>query len=218
MIAAVGQQMDFRRVQVGIGEDAHEAFAVSGKRPRFRQFIIFGEHPGGGLGHALLQEQVRGPERGAGQEAPLHGVVQQQIRQSQQAHPLVMGHERADGDAGLVRGQTRRRVIHRFVKTVSAFAAFGGQPLQVLAGFPGRDHQRQRRGVRSNDQVLGQASFQTQARHAKGAVLVVQMDIGPVVARFGNAPRHAAQFAVLDLLLHRRLCRCDRAKCFRSWA
>ena len=98
--------MDFRRFQIGIGEDTHEALAVPGQLPRFNQFIIFGEHLGGGIGHALLQEQVCGSERGARQEAPLHGTVQHPIRQGEQAHTLMMGHERADGDAGLVRGQT----------------------------------------------------------------------------------------------------------------
>ena len=96
--------MDLRRLQIGIGEDAHEALAVISKLPRFNQFIIFGEHLGGGVGHALLQEQVRGSERGARQEAPLHGTVQKPIRQGEQAHALMMGHERADGDAGLVEG------------------------------------------------------------------------------------------------------------------
>ena len=92
-------------MQIGIGEDAHEALAVISKPRRFNQFILFREHLGGGVGHALLQKQVRCSEGGARQEAPLHGAVQQPIRQGEQAHALMMGHERADGDAGLVRRQ-----------------------------------------------------------------------------------------------------------------
>ena len=101
-------------------------------------------------------------------------------------------------------GRRDRRVIDRFVETVGPCAPLGRQPLQILARFPRRNHQRHRGGVRSDHQVLGQSSFQTQARHAEGAVLVVQMNVGPVVARFGNAPRHAAQFPILDLPLDRR--------------
>ena len=127
-----------------------------------------------GFRDALLQQQVGRFEQRTGHEAPLHRAVAQQIDQSQQAHPLVMRHERSDGDAGFVRRQARRRVIHRFVKSVSAFASLGREPLQVFASFPRRDHQRHRGGVRRDHQVLGQAPFQTQARHAKGAVLVVQ--------------------------------------------
>jgi len=39
---------------------------------------------------------------------------------------------------------------------------------------------------------FGQSTFQTQARYAEGAVLVVQLNVDPVIARFGNTPRHAA--------------------------
>ena len=115
-----------------------------------------------------------------------------------------MRHERSDGDARLVRRQTRGRVIDRFVETVSALASLGREPLQIFTRFPRRDHQRHRGGVGRDHQVLGQAPFQAQTRHAKGAVLIVQMDIGPVVAGFGDAPRHAARFPVLDLLLDGR--------------
>jgi hypothetical protein len=67
----------------------------------------------------------------------LHGVVPQEIDQRQQAHPLMMRHEGPDRGAGFVRRQARRRVIHRFVETVSAFAPLGRQPLQVLTGLAG---------------------------------------------------------------------------------
>src|ERR1035441_8511202 len=36
--------MDFRRAQIRIGEDAHEALAVISKLPGFNQFILVGEH------------------------------------------------------------------------------------------------------------------------------------------------------------------------------
>ena len=200
MIAAIGQEVDFGGARVGIGDEAHESFADLGELPRLAQFKLFGEHLGGGVGHALLQEQVRSPERWAQEETPLHRAVQQPIRQGEQAHPLMMGHVRADGDTGPARRQTRRSVIHCLVKSVSAFASFGGEEFKILAGFAGRNHQGHRRGVRSNHEIFRQAAFQTKARHAEGAVLVIQMHVGAVVAGFGNTPRDAAQLAVFDLL------------------
>ena len=117
----------------------------------------------------------------------------------------MMRHEGSDRCARFVRRQARRRVIHRFIKTVCAVASLGREPLQVFACLHRRNHQRHGGGVRGDHQVLGQSAFQAQAGHAEGAILVIELNIGAVVARFGNAPRHAAQFSILDLLLDRRL-------------
>jgi hypothetical protein len=87
MIAAVGQKMNLRRRRRGIGENAHDGFAASGLRPRFLQFQIFGEHARGGLGHTLLQQQIRRLEQRTGHEAALHGVVPQQIDQASKLIP-----------------------------------------------------------------------------------------------------------------------------------
>ena len=119
----------------------------------------------------------------------------------------MMRHERPDGDTGLAGRQTRRRVIHRLVKAVSASAPFGGETFQVFTRFPGRDHQRHQGRIRSDHKILRQAPLQAQARHAKGAILIVQMNVGPVVSRFGNAPRHTMQLAIRDLLRNRSVIR-----------
>ena len=93
MIAAVGQEMDFRCRWRRIGENPHAAFALLQKRVRYLQCQVIDQHACGGLGHALLQQQVCRLEQGAGHEAPLHGAVLQQIDQRQQAHSLMMRHE-----------------------------------------------------------------------------------------------------------------------------
>ena len=151
-------------------------------------------------------------------EAPLHRAVAQQIDQGEQAHPLVMRHERTDGDARFIRRQTRGRVVDRFVETVSAFASFVREPLQIFTRFPRGDHQRHRGRIRRDHQVLGQAAFQTQSGNTKSAVLIVLMHIGPVVSRFGDAPRNTSRISIFDLLPHGRSCRPDRAGCCRSSA
>ena len=115
----------------------------------------------------------------------------------------MVRHEGTDRRARFIRRQTGQSVIHCFVETVRTFASFDGEPLQVLTSFSRCDYQRHRAGVRSDHQVIGQSSFQAEAGHTKGAVLVVQVNVGSVVTRFGNAPRHAAQFPILYLLPHR---------------
>ena len=80
------------------------------------------------------------------------------------------------------------RVIDSLVEAIIAFAAFGRQPLEILAGLPRGYHQRQGGGVGRDHQVLGQTPFQTKARHSECAVLVVQVDVGQIVSGFGDPP------------------------------
>jgi hypothetical protein len=84
--------------------------------------------------HTLLQQQVGRLEQGTGHEAPLHGVVPQQIDQRQQAYPLMVRHEGSDSSARFVRRQARRCVIHRLVETVVTCTPFIRQSLQVFTG------------------------------------------------------------------------------------
>ena len=205
MIPAVGQEMYLRCRGSGIRVDPHHALARAQEQAGGFGGHILGQHAGRGPGRAFLQQPVRCPEQRTGQETPGHGVVQQHIGQRQQTHPLMMRHEGPDGGARDVRRQPGRRIIDRLVETEGPFASLDGQSLQVFTRFPRQDHERQGAGIRGNHQVLSQASFQTEARHAEGAVLVVQVNVRAVIARFGNAPRHAAQVSIVELFLHRRL-------------
>ena len=117
----------------------------------------------------------------------------------QQTHPLVMRHETAERNARLAAGHARGCEIDRFIKSVRAVVTVCRQPFQILARLPGRDHQRQRRRVRRDDQIVGETALESQARHAERAVLINALGVGGVVARLGNAPRHAALAAVFDL-------------------
>ena len=82
--------------------------------------------------------------------------------------------------------------------------AFRGQAFEILASSLGRHHQGHDAGIGRDDQVLGQPAFQPQARHAKRPVLIVHMGVERVVTRLGDAPGHAALFAVVDLPAHHR--------------
>ena len=67
----------------------------------------------------------------------------------------------------------------------------------------GRIDQAGERGrVRRDDQIVGEAALAAQAGHAERLVLIVAGAIGERVRRLGNAPRHAALAAVLDLPPH----------------
>ena len=116
-----------------------------------------------------------------------------------------MGHEGPDHGARLPARQTRRRVVDRFIEADTSLDSLRREPLQIQARLLGRHHQRKRRGIGRNDQVLGQPALEPQAGHAEGAVLVVEMGVDRVVAGFRDAPGHPALPPILDLPGHRRL-------------
>ncbi len=95
VVASVGQQVNFGDRGVRVGEHAHDRAGVRGGRTGG------GAHFGrvrvqrrAGLRHALLQQQFRRPHERIRHEAALHRLVEQYMRKAQQAHALVMRHER----------------------------------------------------------------------------------------------------------------------------
>ena len=157
------------------------------------------------LGDSLLEQQHGRLEQRVRLESLLHRTVQEQIGQREKAHALVMRHEGANHGARLSAGQTRRRVIDSFIEAEFSFKPFGGEPLEIQTCLLGRHHERQRRGIGRDDQVLGKPAFESQAGHAECPVLVVEMNIDGIVTTFRNAPRHPALFSILDLPGHSRL-------------
>ena len=94
----------------------------------------------------------------------------------------MVSHVRADRDLGLPRRQTRRSVVDRLVESIRALPALLAKELEVFAGKTWHDHERHCCGVGGDHLVIGQAPLQSQARDAERAVLVVQVNVGPVVA------------------------------------
>ncbi len=154
---------------------------------------------GGGLRDFFVQQQRGGLKQRVRSKTPLHRAIQQHIGQGQQAHALVVRHPRLDQGIRLAARQAGAAVVDRFVKAEARQEAFCRQPLQVGARLLRRHHQRQRRGIWRNHQVVCQAALQAHAGHAEGSVLIIQAGVEGVVAGFRDAPRHAALLAVFDL-------------------
>ena len=151
------------------------------------------------LGDSLLQQHQRGLKRRLGLEAPLHRTAEQRMRQRDQVHALVVCHERSNDRDGLPARQSRGRVVRGFVESERALHAEVRQPLQVRAGFLRNDQERERGGIRRDDQVFRETSRQAEPRHAERVVLVIEARIDGVVARFRHAPGQRALPAIGDL-------------------
>ena len=201
MVAAVRQQLHFRRRRVRTDRRQHRGFRTILQRAGFRVFVKL-RLERRVLRNPLLQQQQRRLERRVRFETPLHGPVEQQIFQRQQAHALVMGHERTHDHTRLAARHARRRVVDRLVETIPAFEPVARQSLEIRAGRLGRHHQGECGGIRGDDRILRQAALESEAGHTEGVILIVETGVDGVVAGFRDAPGQAPLIAVGDLPGH----------------
>ncbi len=202
VVAAVGQQLHFRARAAGLAQHAQGRFVLGGGGVLAQRFDFMRmEHAD--ARNALLQQQQGGLELDIGHEAALHRLVAQQVIQRQQAHALVVGHERTQQHVVVPRWDARGGVVDRLVHSEATGEAQSFERLKVLAGRFRRHHQRHHAGIGCDDPILPQAALQPQPRHAERAVLVVQARIDGVVAGLGHAPWQVEASAVDDLGFHR---------------
>ena len=136
------------------------------------------------LRNAFLQQQLGGLNQRVGVKAPLHHVVVQYVVERDEAHALMVRHERMYDDVRLVFRQPLGCVINRFIKTVTRQRARLRQSLHIQQRGGRRDLRGQHGRIRRNHQVFAQAALQPQARHAERAVLKIELQIARVVSRF----------------------------------
>ena len=204
VVAAVGQQLHLGHRRIRTAEHANRRLRGGPRPAHLRELCRVGKQ-GGGLGDALLEQQQDRLEQGIRLESPLHRAFQQQVTQGQQTHALVMSHEGPHDRMRLPASLARRRVVDGLEEPEFADKPIRRQTLQIHARRLGRHHQRERRSIGRDHQIFRQAALEPQARHAEGAVLVIQMHVDGVVGGFGDAPGDPALAAVLDLPRHRRL-------------
>ncbi|MNE05784.1 hypothetical protein D3C80_983560 [compost metagenome] len=154
---------------------------------------------GGRFRHSLLQQQGGRLESRDRLEASLHGPVQQQAGQGQQAHALVVRHKRMHNRIPLAAWQACLGVVDGFIQAKAPSRTLSGKALQVAAGGFGLDHQCQCAGVGRNHGILAQAALEPKAGDTEGSILVIEVGIQGVIARLGHAPGYAQPVAVLDL-------------------
>ena len=198
LVAAVAQHLHRGRARIGAVEHAQRHGGRDAHVPCVDQRRI-----AGGLArdarHALLQQQQRRLHLRIGLEAALHRTVEQHVRDRQQAHALVVGHERAHQRVALPGRHARRGVVDRLVVAVAREHALLGQALQVRGGLVRRRQQGERARVGRDDELLREPALQAEPRHPERAVLVVLPRVGEVVAALRHAPRHVALASVVDL-------------------
>ena len=152
---------------------------------------------------ALLQEQLGRADHRVGVEAIAHLAADQRVAQRDERHALVVREVRLDDRARLARRYASGRVVERLVVAVAALGTLGGERGQVGEHVAWRDGQREQRGVRCDDDVVGKPALQAEPGHAERLVLVGEGGVLGVERRLAHAPRHAARPAVVDLRVAR---------------
>lgn len=148
-------------------------------------------------GDTFLQQELGRSHVRVGVEARDHHVVAQEVGGRQQRHALVVRHERPDHDAFRCTGASNavdgvralaRGVVHGFVVSEPAFGTCCGQPDEVAQRGLWADCQCERRRIRRDHEVVGQAALESESGHAERLVLVVVGAIAHVVRRLRDAP------------------------------
>jgi hypothetical protein len=101
--------------------------------------------------------------------------------------------------ACLTLGHAERREVDRFVEAVPAEHAGPRQPIEVAQDVDRHDRRRQDAGIRCDDEIVGEAALQAEARDAEGPVLVIAIEVLRVVGRLRDAPGHATARGVVHL-------------------
>ena len=164
----------------------------------------------------LLQEELRRLDPRVRVEPADHHVAEEDVREGDESHPLVVGEPGLHDDA-----RRRRRTAAPASAPRSARGACSRPsrrsragprrpPARAAAGSVRRRRRRQRgQGGRvgGHDELVGEPSLEPEARDAERLVLVGAGPVHEVEGRLRDSPRHAAAPAVADLLLHRHAAR-----------
>ena len=201
VVVAVGEQVHLGDRNVRIGEDAHRGAGVLLGLLRAGGGLVDMRADGRrDLRDPLLQQHLGGAHGGVRHEAAHDRRVAEEVREREQPHALVVGHVGAHDGTVLAARHAGGRVVDRLDEAVAAERLLvADEAFKVLASRLGHERQGHERGVRRHDEILREAALEAQARHAEGPVLIGVMRVRGVVARFGDAPRHAALAGVLHL-------------------
>ena len=154
---------------------------------------------------ALVQERCDRLDARVAHAPVARHAVEEDVGDGDDAHPLVVRHERADaGDAFRARLATGR-VVERFDEAVAAARACVLEAAQVGGGAMRRDLRREGGRVRRDDELVVRRAPQRQARHALRRVLVGERVVAAGVRRLRDSPRHVVLAREGDVLEHGRL-------------
>ena len=140
--------------------------------------------------HAFLKQQLTGLNHRFAMEPGAHLTIMQRVRDGNDGHALVMGHEIAYDRDGLVFRQSRTGEIEGFVETVAAQRTHLGQAGVVQLRTVWINHGRKTRCIGRDHHVFGEAAFKAETGYTEIGILVSEFQIAGVIGGLRNAPRN----------------------------
>ena len=104
--------------------------------------------------NAFLQQQLSCLYQWIRMETILHAIVVEHVGERDQTHALMVSHERANQNVGLILRQAFCCVINRLVVTVGAERSVFREPAQIGERSSRIDRRREHGRIRRHHQVL----------------------------------------------------------------
>ncbi len=167
---------------------------------------LFGPRTGNGdvPGHTFLKQELSGLYYRFTVEPSAHLAIVKGIRNGNDSHALVMGHEAAYDDEGLAIGQPRSGKIDGFVEAVATAGSHLRQAFEVQPRTVRLHHGGKTRCIGRYHHILRESPLQTEPWNAEVGILVGEFDVPGIVGRLRDAPRNAQRPPIRPLPLHRQ--------------
>ena len=147
----------------------------------------------------LVQQQLRRPHERVGVEPSLPDPIVQCIRQRDERHADMMRHVVANDGVALSGRWTR--VVERIIEAILAERALRLEHGKIGEGALRLDRQRERSGVGCDNEILANATLESEIGNTEGTVLIGEMAIAEIVGALARPPRYAVIGTERDLPL-----------------
>ena len=201
-VAAIRQQVAARDTIVWRAEPAQHGWHEFAHLRRLAHF--FGADPFDSdiARRPFLQQELRRLHDRIGMKARPHRSAAKSVRDSDQAHPLMVRHIGAHDSNTLAIRDTPRRVVQSFIAAVPTAPARFGQTGKIPYCGGRLDHGCKRRRIGRHDYVLAEPALESETGDTEIGILIGEFEIAKVVRGLGNPPRNSKLAAVLNLSAH----------------
>ena len=133
VVAAIRQQLHFGARRVGARQNAHRHLRQASARRGCPAIVAWCRYGAADFRDALLQQEERRLKLGQRLEALLHRPAEQQVREREQRHALMVGHERSHDRAAIARVKAARARSPPPRKSRTVRSALVSEALQIRA-------------------------------------------------------------------------------------
>ena len=129
----------------------------------------------------FLEQEFSRSDNRFGMKAAPHCSIVQDIRDRDQRHALMVRHIGPYDRHVFSRRYPYPRVIQGFIESVSSTPSGLSEAPETLYRLHRIDHRGEGSGIRRDNHILTEASFEAQTRHTKTGILIRQVEIARMI-------------------------------------